>query len=60
MAKSPWLQEVEDDAVRIQTRRFNEYFEDQKFEADKLVQKAAPKEEVSVPTPETVLAQKGK
>lgn len=33
--KSKWLQEVEDDAVRITNRRFNQYFEDQALEEAK-------------------------
>lgn len=35
MPKSKWLQEVEDDAVRIQTKRFDEFFEDQAYKASK-------------------------
>jgi len=34
--KSKHLQEVEDDAVRIQTRRFNEYLEEQQYQKAKL------------------------
>lgn len=33
--KSKWLQQVEDDAIRITNRRFNEYFEDQALEQQK-------------------------
>lgn len=43
MAKSTWLQEVEDDATRIQTRRFNEYFEDQQYQKEKAKQEKASK-----------------
>jgi len=35
MAKSAWLQEVEDDATRIATKRFNDYFEEQEYKASK-------------------------
>jgi len=34
--KSKHLQEVEDDAVRIQTRRFNEQLEEQQYQKAKL------------------------
>jgi len=34
--KSKHLQEVEDDAVRIQTRRFNDYLEEQQYQKAKL------------------------
>jgi len=33
--KSPWLQEVEEDATRIQTKRFNDYFEEQQYLKEK-------------------------
>lgn len=33
--KSPWLQEVEDDATYIATKRFNEYFAEQEYKASK-------------------------
>ena len=33
--KSKWLQEVEDDAIRIQTKRFNDYFEEQQYQKEK-------------------------
>lgn len=35
MSKSAWLQEVEDDAVRIQNRRFNEFFEEKQYQKEK-------------------------
>ena len=43
--KSKHLQEVEDDAVRIQTRRFNDYFEEQQYQKAKL-EEAEPSEPV--------------
>jgi hypothetical protein len=36
--KSRWLQEVEDDAIRIQNRRFNEYFDEQQYQKEKAEQ----------------------
>lgn len=52
--KSPWLQEVEDDATHIQTKRFNDYFADQQYKAEKAkaAKKATVKEEVSEPVTE--------
>jgi hypothetical protein len=53
--KSKWLQEVEDDAVRITNRRFNEYFEDLKYqnakkEEERQVEEVQPTgEEVDAP-----------
>ena len=41
--KSQHLQEVEDDAVRIQTRRFNDYLEEQQYQKAKL-EEAEPSE----------------
>lgn len=35
MAKSKWLQEVEDDAIRIQNRRFKEHFEELEYQKEK-------------------------
>lgn len=35
MAKSKWLQEVEEDAQRIQTRRFKEHFEELEYQKEK-------------------------
>ena len=40
--KSRWLQEVEDDAIRIQNRRFNEYFDEQQYQKEKAEQKSFP------------------
>ena len=35
MAKSAWLQEVEDDAVRIQTKRFRDQEEERQYRLSK-------------------------
>lgn len=35
MAKSAWLQEVEDDATRITQKRFNDYFEELQYKKEK-------------------------
>jgi hypothetical protein len=52
MAKSPWLQEVEDDAVRITRRRIEDFKEEQEIkkakatkEADKVATKVSIEKE---------------
>lgn len=50
MSKSAWLQEVEDDAVRIQNRRFNEFFEEQQYQKEK-AEKANVKQAVKAELP---------
>lgn len=35
MPKSTWLQEVEDDAIRIQTKRFADHFEEAEYQKSK-------------------------
>ena len=61
--KSKHLQEVEDDAVRIQTRRFNDYFEEQQYQKAKL-EEAEPSEPVKSKVvkqeDESVSSEKGK
>ena len=41
MPKSQWLQEVEDDAIRIQNKRFADYFEEQQYQNEKLAEQKA-------------------
>lgn len=59
--KSKWLQEVEDDAIRIQTRRFREQEEERLYQASKNAKEqesTADKPEVT--TAPEVPAKKGK
>jgi len=35
MAQSAWLREVEEDAMRITNKRFNDYFEEQQYQNEK-------------------------
>lgn len=63
MAKSAWLQEVEDDAVRIQTKRFRDQEEERQYKLSK--QEGAVKAQVEVeasdePADEAVAPKKGK
>ena len=58
--KSKHLQEVEDDAVRIQTRRFNDYFEEQQYQKAKLEEAEPAKSKVVKKEDESVSSKKGK
>lgn len=51
MAKSSWLQEVEDDATRITEKRFRDQEEERQYKESKKVQ---TKKEVRVVEPEVV------
>lgn len=60
MAKSAWLQEVEDDAVRIQTKRFRDQEEERQYKLSKLEGAVKAKVEVEEPADEAVAPTKGK
>lgn len=49
--KSKWLQEVEDDAVRITERRFKEHFEDLAYKQEKKAKNVKKEEPQAVETP---------
>lgn len=60
--KSKWLQEVENDAVRITNRRFKEHFEDLEYQKAKKLEEnqGADTQPVGEGSPEPELTKKGK
>lgn len=57
MAKSKWLQEVEDDANRIATKRFKDYFEELEYQKEKNNEAQVAADDVEAPE---VKVKKGK